>query len=239
MFRFYFVIVMNLFRIPIMISRMKRYVRHPEKYSEEDRYSLALRMINIIKFTGMIRTVAEGTENLPEDGGYFLYPNHQGKYDVLGIMYTHKKPVSFIIDDKASHGILIREFTDLMRGGRLILEDLRQNIELFKEMSSRVARGEKCIIFPEGVYGKGKGNELTDFKPGSFKLAKMAKAPIVPVAIFDSYKAFNHETIGPVTTRVRYLSPIRYEEFAHMSTPDLAKLVRARIQEAMDLEAAH
>ncbi len=216
-----------------MIRKMRYYADHPEKYSEEERYALAKRVVKMIKFTGCILTVGEGTENLPKTGGYILYPNHQGKYDVLGIMHTHEAPLSFIIDDTKSHGILISEFTDLVQGGRIKLKDLQQTLALFKERAARVAAGQRLIIFPEGVYRIGKRNEVDEFKPGSFKLARMAKAPIVPVVLYDSYKAFNSLYFGPLKTRVRYLKPIPYEEYEHMRTAEIADIVRGRILEAM------
>ena len=234
MWRFYYVIFINLFRIPYMMRKMRYYADHPEKYSEEQRYALARHVARIIKRTGVILTSATGKENLPQEGGYILYPNHQGKYDVLGIMHTHDKPISFIIDDKASHGPLISEFTDLMQAGRIRLEDLRQTLLLFRSRAARIAAGEPCIIFPEGVYGPRKRNNLTEFKPGSFKLAKMAKVPIVPVVLKDSYKAFNSCYFGPVQTYVRYLEPIPYEQYADMRTTEIAQLVQDRIREAME-----
>ncbi len=234
MWRFYYVIFINLFRIPYMIRKMRHYADHPEKYSEEKRYALARHVARIIKRTGVILTSVTGKENLPREGGYILYPNHQGKYDVLGIMHTHDKPLSFIIDDKASHGVLISEFTDLVQGGRIQLEDLKQTLELFKERSARIAAGERCIIFPEGVYAPHKKNNISEFKPGSFKLAKMAKVPIVPVVLRDSYKAFNSCYLGPVRTYVRYLKPIPYEEYAGMRTNEIAEMVRKRISDAME-----
>lgn len=217
-----------------MIRKMRYYADHPEKYSEEKRYALARHVARIVKRTGVILTNATGRENLPQEGGYILYPNHQGKYDVLGIMHTHDRPLSFIIDDKASHGALVSEFTDLVQGGRIRLEDLKQTLQLFRERAARIAAGERCIIFPEGVYGPKKGNTLTDFKPGSFKLAKMAKVPIVPVVLKDSYKAFNSCHFGPVMTYVRYLEPIPYEEYANMRTNEIAEMVRDRISKAME-----
>jgi 1-acyl-sn-glycerol-3-phosphate acyltransferase len=42
------------------------------------------------------------------------------------------------------------------------------------------------IIFPEGHRSMGRG--LLPFHPGSLKLATMAEAPIVPVAIEGSYE---------------------------------------------------
>ena len=233
MFRFFYVILINLYRIPYMIRKMRRYADHPEKYSEEDCYALARRVSEMVRRTGVIRTVGIGMENLPAQGGYLLYPNHEGKYDILGIMLTHAAPLSFIIDDKVSHRLLIREFTDLVRGGRIKLQDIRQIFRLFKDRAAKVAAGQRCVIFPEGVYPSGKKNGLEEFKPGSFKLARMARVPIVPVVLKDSYKPFNSLCFGPVTTYVRYLTPIPYEEYADKKTVQIAEIVRGRISAAM------
>lgn len=233
MFRFIYTIFINLFRIPYMMHKMRYYADHPEKYSEEECYALARRVANMIRRTAWVRTEGSGEENLPKEGGYLLYPNHQGKYDVLGIMLTHSKPVSFIIDDKASHGWLISEFTDLVRGGRIKLDDLRQTLQLFRDRAAQIAAGQHCIIFPEGVYTYGKKNSLNEFKPGSFKLARMARMPIVPVVLKDSYKPFNSSCFGPLKTYVRYLEPIPYEEYEGKRTQEIAEMVHDRISLAL------
>ena len=41
MLRFIYVILMNLFRAPYVIPKMRREADHPERYSEEERYELA------------------------------------------------------------------------------------------------------------------------------------------------------------------------------------------------------
>ena len=79
MIKFIYVILMNLFRAPYLIPKMRREAEHPEKYSEEERYQLARHVIRLMKLSGGIRTKAFGIENLPKEGGYMMYPNHQGK----------------------------------------------------------------------------------------------------------------------------------------------------------------
>ena len=41
MFRFIYVIMMNVFRAPYMIPKMRYMAQHPEKYSEEQRYPVS------------------------------------------------------------------------------------------------------------------------------------------------------------------------------------------------------
>lgn len=76
MLRFIYVILMNLFRAPYVIPKMRREADHPERYSEEERYELARHCIRLMKVTGGIHTKAYGQENLPKEGGYMMYPNH-------------------------------------------------------------------------------------------------------------------------------------------------------------------
>ena len=59
----------------------------------------------------------------------------------------------------------------------------------------------------------------------------MTKAPIVPVALVDSYKVYNSPHKGPVTTYVYYLDPILYDEYKDKKTVEIAKIVEDRIKE--------
>ena len=234
MLKLIYVILMNLHRAPYMIPKMRNRADHPEKYTEEQRYALVHHVIYLMNKTGKITTEAYGLENLPQEGGYMMYPNHQGKYDVLGIMYTHKKPCSFVMDKNKSHTILVREFCDLVQGKRLEKDNPRQCITIINQVADDVAAGKRYILFPEGGYKFNNKNKVCDFKAGSFKIALKSKAPIIPIALIDSYKVFNSFHVGPLTTQVHYLKPIMYEEYKDLKTQEIAELVKQRIQEKID-----
>ena len=234
MLKFFYVILMNLFRAPYMIPKMRKEADHPEKYSENERYELARHVIRLMKITGGIHTKAYGTENLPPTGGYMMYPNHQGKYDALGIIDTHKNPCSLVMDKAKSNTILVREFVDLVQGKRLDKKDVRQALTIINEVAEEVKSGKRYILFPEGSYDFNNRNHVCSFKAGSFKIALKAKAPIIPVALIDSYKVFNSFNLGPVTTQVHYLKPILFEEYGTLKTKEIADLVRERIQEKIN-----
>lgn len=234
MLKLIYVILMNLHRAPYMIPKMRNRADHPEKYTEEQRYALVHHVIYLMNKTGKITTEAYGLENLPKEGGYMMYPNHQGKYDVLGIMYTHKKPCSFVMDKNKSHTILVREFCDLVQGKRLEKDNPRQGITIINQVADDVAAGKRYILFPEGGYKFNNKNKVCDFKAGSFKIALKSKAPIIPITLIDSYKVFNSFHVGPLTTQVHYLKPIMYEEYKDLKTQEIAELVKQRIQEKID-----
>ena len=142
MFRFIYVIMMNVFRAPYMIPKMRYMAQHPEKYSEEQRYQMVTHMIYLMQRSGRISTVYTGAENLPKEGGYIMYPNHQGKYDALGIIYTHREPCSLVMDKAKSNTILVREFVDLLQGKRLDKKDVRQALTIINEVSEESKAGK-------------------------------------------------------------------------------------------------
>ena len=69
----------------------------------------------------------------------------------------------------------------------------------------------------------------SEFRAGSFKCATKVKAPIVPVAIIDSYKPFGINSLRSVKTQVHFLKPISYEEYGEMTTQEISQLVKSRI----------
>lgn len=232
MLRFLKVILCNLPRI-YMIPKMAYKAKHTERYGEESRYAYARLAIRRMMRAGRISTKRFGSENLPQEGGYLLCPNHQGKYDALGIMISHDKPCSVVIDDARSHGLLVKQFIDMLQGKRLKKGDARQSMKIIKELAEEIRDGARYIIFPEGGYFHNH-NTVGEFRPGCFKSAVKAGVPIVPVALIDSYRVFEEWSLRKVETQVHFLQAIPYEEYRGMNTTEIAELVRERIVSRID-----
>lgn len=233
MLRFLIAIITNLKRGPSFIRTMRKMTKHPEKYSERDKYAYALKIVRFLMKSARISTNIYGVENLPKEGGYVMYPNHQGKYDVLGIMYGHRDPCTFVMDKAKSYGFMVREMVDLLGAKRLMLDDVRQNIVIMDKITKELKEGKRYILFSEGGYDNN-GNIVQRFKPGSFKCAMRAKVPIIPVTLIDSYIAFNSIKPGPVNTKVIFGKPILYEEYKDLKTHEVADLVRSTIIATME-----
>lgn len=231
-FRFYFAILDNFKNGPKFVLRIRHILKHKDRYNELYKYRYERKIFRSIQKSSRITTEAYGKENLPEEGGYVMFPNHQGKYDVLGICLSHDKPCTFVMDKAKSYGFFIREMVDLIGGKRLDINDVRQNITIINQIADEVAAGRRYILFSEGGYNTN-GNKVQAFKPGSFKCATKVKAPIVPVALIDSYLPFNSNKLGNITTKVIFLKPITYDEYCNMNTTEIANLVRNRIMDKM------
>lgn len=216
-----------------MIQKMRK-MAADDTCSEKERYEYLRYTVRVMQKKGYTCTEVFGAENLPDEGGYVMYPNHQGKYDAYGIVGVHEKPCTVVMDKAKSYDLFIKQVIDMIKGKRLDKEDVRQAFGVMNEIAEEVARGRRYIIFPEGEYDKEKKNTLRDFKAGCFKTSLKSKTPIVPVTLIDSYKAWNSSIIGTVTTQVHFLKPIFYDEYKGMKTGEIAAMVRARIQEKLN-----
>ena len=104
-----------------------------------------------------------------------------------------------IMDYTRSMLPIVNPFIDLVKGKRLDKSDMKSQMKTILEIVEEVKAGRRYIIFPEGGYDHNK-NTVQRFMPGSFKCATKAKAPIVPVAIIDSYKPFGINSLRKVKT---------------------------------------
>ncbi|MBE5785150.1 MAG: 1-acyl-sn-glycerol-3-phosphate acyltransferase [Clostridiales bacterium] len=230
MWRMGYTVIRNLKRLPGMIEIMHRMADRPDQYTAQEKYDHVRRIAGLMQKTGHIKTTASGLEHLPEKGGYVLYPNHQGKYDAYSIVAAHEKPLSVAMDREMSYFMLVSEIIDALGGKRMDIRDTRHALRIINEIAAEVAEGSRYIIFPEGAYDDRKHNTLWDFKPGCFKAATRAEAPIVPVALVDSYKVYNSPTPLPAKTEVHFLKPLYPAEYEGMSTHEVSDIVKARIQ---------
>lgn len=231
MLRFAYVIATSLILAMMAIVRLS-YVASHDKFDEKQRYEEALKVINRLKKRGRISTVVSGRDNLPKEGGYIMYSNHQGKYDALGIMYGHKKPLSVLMEYKKSKVILTSQFIDAIGGKRIKMDNPRQQLVILNEIADEVTKGRRYLIFPEGGYGNNH-NHLQEFSTGCFRSAIKAKCPVVPICLIDSWKPFGVNSLKPVTTYVHFLKPIEYAEYCNMKAAEVGTLVKSRISEKL------
>ena len=205
----------------------------PDKYDDETRYSIVQKVNNGILKRSRVNIICTGTENIPKESGYIIYPNHQGLFDMLLFLNTHEKPLNVVIKKEARNIHLLRRILNALDALAIDREDVRQSMTVIVEMAKRVKEGKNFVIFPEGTRSKN-GNVVGTFKAGSFKAATKSKCPIVPAALIDSYKPFDCNNIKKCTVQLHYLPPIYYDEYKDMKTNDIALMVQNQVQDAIN-----
>lgn len=204
-----------------------------KKVSFEESFVLIKKITKKANHAGRVTIESYGLENIPKENGFMLYPNHQGLFDVLVFLESCPNPFAFVAKKEASNIILLKQVMEALGCYAIDREDVRQSMQVINKVSEDVKAGKNFLIFPEGTRSR-KGNELLEFKGGSFKSATKARCPIVPCALIDSFIPFDENSIRPVTVKVIYLTPMYYNEYKDMKTVEIAAEVRKRIEKAIE-----
>lgn len=226
------IVLKNIYMVPGTFSRIYWYAAHPDKYSKEQKMKPLRRILERSKITGNLSIDVYGRENIPKEDGFIFYPNHQGIFDGFAMIEACPRPISAVMKKELMRIPAVKQIFQCMDAIAMDRDDVKQSLKVIQEVSRRVQQGENWIIFPEGTRSRN-GNELLEFKGGSFKAAVKAKCPIVPVALIDSYKPFDKNEPGHITVQVHVLTPIAYEDYKDMKTGEIADMVRGQIAEVI------
>ena len=226
--RILFMILKNIIHVPGMLIRLLHYAANVDKYTEEERNQLLREIVGYANRGGNVTIKVTGRENIPDENGFIMYPNHQGMYDMLALLDACPKPLSVVAKKEVSNIPLLSSIFKVDKAIFIDREDVKQSMQVIIQVAKEVAGGRNFVIFPEGTRSKN-GNVVGEFKGGSFKAAMKAKCPIVPVTLIDSFKPFDTNSIKQVTVQVHILEPLLYEEYKDMKTVEIAEEVRRRI----------
>ena len=205
-------VIRNILFVPVYWYKLCYHARHVEKYTEEEHYELLRYIDHRANTSGNINIKVYGQENIPDDNGFMFYPNHQGLYDVLAIMEACPRPFSVVAKKEVANVPFLKQVFACMKAYMIDREDVRQSLQVIINVSNDVKAGKNFLIFPEGTRSK-KGNQVQEFKGGSFKAATRAKCPIVPVALVNCFVPFDSKTTEQVDVQVHFLKPLLYDEY--------------------------
>lgn len=232
MIRIALIVIRVLWILPYWMFVKVRKYKHIDQYSLEERYGFIHKVVVPVNKKGRVSIACFGLENLPEKSGYLLAPNHQGLEDPLAIFQTHERPVRAIVKKELVKAPIVGSVITMLECLPMDRSDVRGSVRIIKEAANAIKGGQNFFVFPEGTRCRNKNNIL-EFKGGTFKIATSAKAPIVPVAILESYRVFDENSIKKVTVQIHYLPPLYYDDYKDMHTNDIAKVVHDRIEECI------
>ena len=233
MWRIILMVLYNLPFVPWWWYQLCHYAKHTDEISEDKKYTLLKKITVHANKGGRVKIDVHGQENIPREENFVFFPNHQGLFDVLSIIEASDRPFSVVAKIEVKNIFFLKQVFAIMKAKFMDRDDVRQSLKVILSVTDEVKAGRNFLIFPEGTRSKN-GNHPGDFKGGSFKCAMNARCPIVPVAMLNSYQAFDTNSIHPVTVQVHFLEPLYYEDYKDMKSTEIAKVVRARIVERIE-----
>lgn len=227
-------VIRNLHRVPGLYGKLCHYAKNTNSYPEQEKWDHIRRIMQLAVTSGNVDLQVHGLENIPEPGtGFVMYSNHQGLFDVVAIAATCATPLGAVLKKELTEVPLLKQIRQCTKSFPMDREDVRQSLEVIRAVTEEVKQGRGYLIFPEGTRSKN-GNVMGEFHGGSFRAAMKAKCPILPIAFVDSFKVLDQKGSDPVTVHIHYLEPIPYAVYGDMKTVEVAALVKARIQQAID-----
>ncbi|MBR1972536.1 MAG: 1-acyl-sn-glycerol-3-phosphate acyltransferase [Oscillospiraceae bacterium] len=226
-------VLKNLWIVPGAWFKLCKYANHTDEYPELEKWRHIQYILQHAVTGGNIDLTVTGLENIPQEGGFMLYGNHQGMFDVLAIAATCDMPLGAVLKKELYDIPFLHQIALCTKSYPMDREDVRQSLTVIQNVTEEVKNGRSYLIFPEGTRSK-LGNQMLEFHGGSFRCATKSKCPIVPIALIDCFKVLDQKGSKPVKVQIHYLKPIPYEEYAGMKPAEVAALVKARIQEKID-----
>ena len=224
----------NLFIVPGAWFKLCYNAKNTDTVPEADRWKHIQYILNRAIKGGNVDLKVTGLENIPRDGSFMMYANHQGMFDVLAIAATCDVPLGAVLKKELYNIPFLHQIALCTKSYAMDREDVRQSLTVIQSVTEEVKNGRNYLIFPEGTRSK-LGNEMLEFHGGSFRCATKSKCMVLPVALVDSFKVLDQKGSKPVSVQLHYLKPIPYEEYQNLKPAELAALVKehigAKIQE--------
>ena len=227
--RIVMMVLKNLPRVPGAWFKLCNYAKYTDEYPEAEKWKHIQYILKQAIWGGTVDVQVTGLENIPAEGGFMMYANHQGMFDVLAIAATCHRPMGAVLKKELYNVPLLHQIALCTNSFAMDREDVRQSLTVIQGVTEEVKKGRAYLIFPEGTRSK-MGNEMLPFHGGSFRCATKSKCPVLPIALVDSYKVLDQKGSGRLSMQLHYLPAIPYEEYAALKPAELAELVRSRIE---------
>lgn len=186
--------IIKLFKIIFwMVFRGKR-LKIAQKYDKENNIPSRDKIVNenvplwaryVIKQCPAEVEVI-GQEKIPQNEAVCFIANHQGNMDIPVLLGYINKPMAFVAKVELAKVPFISPWMVLMGCTFMDRKSPRASVKALHDAAEGLKKGYSQMIFPEGT--RSRGGPHHEFKAGSFKLAYMAEATIVPVTIDGTWR---------------------------------------------------
>ena len=202
-------------------GKVNRMAKHPERYTLEQRYTYAQKIVRKLLKKLKVSIEVSGLEHIEGNEKTLVVPNHRSLLDCLVLVAVCDKPLSFVAKDEAKDIVVIGKLTRLLDTLYLQRNNLRQSLQIMKEVANRLNDNKAVVIFPEGTRNR-TTQPIQEFKPGAFKGAIESQASIVPVVLRGTDDILSSEVKKRYKVSIEILEAVHYEDYKDLSSVELS-----------------
>lgn len=241
MFNYIKFALFQVFGFLLSVPKLINLKFNEKKYNSIEKFkfikSHAKKSLDLVK----IKINVVGKERVPKEEVLFVL-NHSSMLDSYILISSIVKPVGVIIADVPvwRNIPIVSGWLNLMKCVYINRENNREGMKSIIKASENIKMGQSMAVFPEGdlTWVKDPDALISDFKPGSLKIAYKAKCPIVPMVIKNSKSTYEgYEPVGKIHSgqvEVEYLDAIYdHLENPKIKTTELAQMIKEKMLAAM------
>lgn len=188
------------------ITWMYRYGKHPERYSQEDRFRRGSNLGRKVLKGLQVDIEIRNAPTLKEGEVYFFVANHTSLLDAVVTLGYLPTEVKYVSKQEVKRQPFVSTMFAITGGVYIERDNLKQEIKAMQAMrESLMSKDSSWMVFPEGTRKKDYHLPLLEYKAGTFKAPLQAGTTIVPLIIWGT------QTVLPRKTRAkRYLVIVEY-----------------------------
>ena len=152
--RIVMMVLKNILIVPRAYAKLYRYAKHTDDYPEDEKYRHIQFILKRAVETGNIDLQVTGQENIPTEGGFLMYGNHQGMFDILAVVASCDTTLAAVFKKELRNIFFLKEVIACTKSFAMDREDVRQSMEVIMNVTKEVQNGRHYLIFPEGTRSK-------------------------------------------------------------------------------------
>lgn len=224
----------GLYKILLSYPKIRKYQKHKDKYSREERYSFLRKLVNILFKSFNVKVNAKGLEKIDTNGTYFIVCNHQSMADALTLIHLFEKPMSAVSKIEALKYPIIGRACDMVDIIFIDRDNIRDAVKMLKASKEFLNNNVSVAIFPEGTRTKDENYTPSEYKSGALKPAFETKSKIAVLAIDGSYKVFSKKHKKDITINVEVIDVLDFDNYGGKNTNELAHEIYTKTAEKIN-----
>jgi 1-acyl-sn-glycerol-3-phosphate acyltransferase len=177
----------------------------------------------------------DGAEHVPTTGGAVLASNHVSYLDFIFAGFG-ARPAKRLVRFMAKQSVFEHKISGpLMRGMRHIPVDRDAGAASFRAAAAALKNGEVVGVFPEATISE--SFTVKELKSGAARLARTAKVPLIPMAVWGPHRLWTKGHKKELTKRhvpvtIKIGAPIEIPK--GMSPDEMTATLKQRLSELLD-----
>ena len=178
----FFIISIPLYLIEAIIGHFDIHKK------ERSSFVIVTTALKIIIWLSGIHLIVKGQEKVPKDQAVLYVSNHRSYFDIVTLYPLTNNTTGFVAKKELERIPFIRRWMRYMNCQFLDRENIKEGLKTILNCIATVKGGCSVCIFPEGT--RTPGDDMLEFKEGSFKIAEKSGCAIIPLSLNNTIEIF-------------------------------------------------